>query len=322
VGTETDGSIICPSSANGLVGLKPTVGLVSRSWIIPISVSQDTAGPMGRSVRDVAILLSALAGSDPADAATAAAGKHTRQDYTRFLDPAGLKGARIGVARELCGFHEEVDAIFERAVATMGRLGAEIIDPAPELDAKRLGKPEMELLLYEFKTGLNAYLKSLGDRAPVRSLAEVIRFNLEHRGQELRYFGQELLVKAQRKGPLTERAYLEAVATTRRLARDQGIDAALAARRLDAIVAPSGGPAWKIDLVTGDHFLGGSSSAAAVAGYPNITVPAGQVHGLPVGISFFSGAWREPELLRFAYCYEQATRHRRPPDLRPSLGYG
>jgi amidase len=319
VGTETDGSIICPASASGVVGLKPTVGLVSRSGIIPISASQDTAGPMGRTVRDVAIVLGVMAGADPADPATRGARAH--RDYTRFLTRGKLDGVRVGVARELTGFHAGTDAVFEAALAALRDLGAQLVDPAPELGAKKLGKLELELLLYEFKDGLNRYLGGLarGNPAPVRSLADVIRFNRRHARRELAHFGQDLLVKADRKGPLTEPAYLEARDTLRRLAREQGIDAALSARRLDLIVAPSGSPAWKTDPICGDHFLGGSSGMAAVAGYPNITVPAGQVRGLPVGISLFGAAWSEPTLLRVAHAFERATRHRRPPRFRRSV---
>jgi amidase len=273
---------------------------------------------MGRSVRDVALLLGALAGPDAKDPATH--GARPKRDYTRFLDRDGLRGARIGVAREMCGFHRGTDRLFEQALRDLERGGARLVDPAAKLHPGQLHEPELELLLYELKDGLDAYLAALGPRAPVRSLAQVIRFNEKHREQELQHFGQDLFIRAEQKGPLTEPAYLEARDRLRRLSRTEGIDAALAANRLDAMVAPSGSPSWKTDLVCGDHFLGGSSGPAAVAGYPNITVPAGKVRGLPVGISLFGPAWSEPVLLRLAFAFEQATRHRQPPRYEASCG--
>ena len=319
IGTETDGSIVCPSSANGLVGVKPTMGLVSRAGIIPISHSQDTAGPMTRTVRDAAVVLTALTTADPRDPAT---GNPTRRayDYTSFLDDAGLRGARLGVARSFFTYRDAVAGAFETALETMKGHGAVLIDPVdfalpPSADAL-----ELEVLLYEFKAGLHAYLSGLAASIPVRTLADVIRFNEAHRDRELEYFGQELFTEAEQKGPLTDAAYLQALQTIRRAARDNGIDAVMSAQRLDALVAPTGGPAWVTDLVNGDHFGGGSSSPAAIAGYPNITVPAGQVMGLPVGISFFGRAWTEPTLFRVAHAFERATRHRRPPTFLPTLG--
>jgi amidase len=322
IGTETDGSVICPSSANGIVGIKPTLGLVSRYGIIPIAHSQDTAGPMARTVTDASILLGALTGSDPRDAATRTSTGQAHTDYTQFLDPGGLKGARIGVARNFFSFHPEVDRTMEEAIAVMARSGAEIVDPADIATAEEFEETEYEVLLYEFKADLNAYLASLGPDAPVHSLEEVIHFNDEHKASVMPYFGQEHLLKAQAKGPLTEEAYLKALETNQRLARDEGIDKTVSEHRLDAIVVPSGGPAWLTDWVNGDHHGGGSSSPAAIAGYPNITVPAGYVFGLPVGISFFAGAYQEPTLIKLAFAFEQATRIRRPPAFAPSVAFG
>ncbi|MBN1250409.1 MAG: amidase [Anaerolineae bacterium] len=322
IGTETDGSIICPSQTNGIVGIKPTVGSVSRTGIIPISHSQDTAGPMARTVADAAILLGALTGVDPEDPATEGSHDRAQTDYTQYLDPDGLQGARIGVARDWFGFDPRVDAVMETCIATMRDLGATIIDPAHISTAKKLGKTEVEVLRYEFKADLNAYLARLGSEAPVHTMAEIVAFNEAHKETVMPYFGQESMLEAQAKGPLTDAAYLEALATSRRLARDEGIDAALAAHGLAALIAPSGGPAWLTDWVTGDHHGGGSSSHAAVAGYPNITVPAGHLFGLPVGISFFAGAYQEPILIRLAYALEQAIQARRPPQFLPSVDLG
>jgi len=317
IGTETDGSIVCPSNANGLVGIKPTLGLVSRAGIIPIAHSQDTAGPMTRTVRDGAILLAAIAGVDPRDAATADAGRAPK-DYTSFLDEAGLHGARIGVARKFFGFHAAVDRIMEGALAEIKRRGAELVDPADIPHTGEYDESELTVLLYELKADLNAYLASLGPPAPVRTLADVIAFNEAHRAEEMPYFGQDLFVKAQEKGPLTDLAYVEAHARNRRLAALEGIDAVMSKEKLDAIVAPTGGPAWMTDLVDGDHFGGGMSTPPAVAGYPHVTVPAGYVFGLPVGISFVGRAWSEPTLVKLAYAFEQATHARRAPRLLPN----
>lgn len=320
IGTETDGSVVCPSSACGIVGIKPTVGLVSRTRIVPISHSQDTAGPMARTVRDAALVLGAMVGVDADDEATAASRGNAHTDYTRFLDADGLGGARIGVARDYLGFHDRVDVLMEEAIEAMGAAGAEVIDPVEITTRRDIGKHEYQVLLYEFKADLNGYLAALGGTLEARTLEQLIAYNEANRDREMPWFGQEEFEAAQEKGPLTEPEYLEALATSRRLARTEGIDATMDRHRLDAIVAPTGGPAWTIDLVNGDHFGGGSSSAAAVAGYPNVTVPAGFVHGLPVGISFFGRAWSEPVLLRVAYAFEQATRHRRAPGFEPTVG--
>ena len=322
IGTETDGSIVCPSSSNGLAGIKPTVGLVSRSGIIPISHTQDGAGPMCRTMRDAVTLLGVLTGVDPADPATAASAGKSYTDYTQFCDPNGLKGARIGVARKYFGFSDPVDALMDQALDVMKKQGATLIDPA---DIETLGKfDESELLvfMYELKADLNAYLARLGPNAPARTLKDVIEFNERNRQKELQYFGQDLFVKAEAKGPLTEKPYLEAIEKNRQLARTEGIDATIDKFHLDAIVAPTGGPAWLTDLVTGDHFAGGSSNAAAVAGYPNINVTAGFIAGLPVGISFFGRAWSEPTLIRLAFAFEQATRARQAPRFLSTIGAG
>jgi amidase len=301
IGTETDGSIVCPSSANGIVGIKPTVGLVAAAGIIPISHSQDTAGPMARTVADAALLLGALTGVD----------------YTPSLDTNGLRGARIGVARDkFFGFNDKVDELMETALREMQRRGAEIVDPADIPTAGKFDDSEMEVLLYEFKADLNAYLAALGPLAAVHSMQEVIDFNERHRDKEMPYFGQDLMMKAQAKGPLTSQPYLEALEKDHKLARTEGIDAVMNKNRLDALVAPTAGPAWCTDLINGDHAAGGSSTPAAVAGYPNINVPAGYAWGLPVGISFFGAANSEALLIKLAYAFEQATRHRRPPQFK------
>jgi len=313
VGTETDGSIVSPSSACGLVGFKPTVGLVSRAGIIPIAASQDTAGPMTRSVADAAALLTAMAGPDPRDPATAASRGHVHPDYTKFLDPAGLKGARIGVARDFFGANDRVDRVIEEAIAAMKGTGAVLIDPVRMPHLSKLGESELEVLYFEFKAGLDAYLKDAGQGAAVRSLSELIAWNNSNAMREMPFFAQEHLIATQKKGPLTDPAYRRAVANCRKYSRALGIDAALAAHRLDAIVAPTGGPAWLTDYVNGDHSGASCSQPAAVSGYPHITVPAGFVWGLPVGVSFFASAWSEPKLLQLAYAYEQATKMRRPP---------
>ncbi|HST07280.1 MAG TPA: amidase, partial [Gemmatimonadaceae bacterium] len=316
IGTETDGSIVCPSSANGLVGIKPTVGLVSRAGIIPIAHSQDTAGPMTRTVRDAAILLGVIAGADPRDSATAASAGKIEADYTRFLDANGLRGARIGVARKYLGFSDAVDALMSDAIDAMKKQGAVIVDPA-EIAADP--ENEFDVLLYEFKADLNAYLAGLGPKAPVRTLADIIAFNDQHKDQEMPFFGQDIMLKAQAKGPLTEKAYVDALAKNLKRARDEGIEATMTKNNLDALITPTGGPAWLTDHVTGDHFAGGYSTMSAVAGYPHITVPMGFTHELPVGLSFFGRAYDEPTLIRLAYAYEQATRHRKAPRFIPSL---
>ena len=319
IGTETDGSIVCPSSSNGLAGIKPTVGLVSRNGIIPISHTQDGAGPMCRTVRDAATLLGALTGVDPGDSATAASAGKTYTDYTQFCDPNGLKGARIGVARKYFGFSDAVDALMEQALDAMKKQGATLVDPAEIETLGKFDESELLIFMYELKADLNAYLARLGPSAPVRTLKDVIDFNDRNRQKELPYFGQDLFLKAEAKGPLTEKAYLEAIDKNHRLARTEGIDATMDKFHLDAIVAPTGGPAWLTDLVTGDHFAGGSSNAAAVAGYPNINVTAGSISGLPVGISFFGRAWSEPTLIRLAFAFEQATKARQAPLFRSTI---
>jgi amidase len=322
IGTETDGSIVCPSSSNGIVGIKPTVGLVSRGGIIPISHSQDGAGPMCRTVRDAAIMLGALTGVDPRDSATENTQGKSLTNYARFCDPDGLKGARIGVARKYFGFNDAVDALMEQSLDAMKRQGATLIDPA---DIETLGKfDESELLvfMYELKADLNAYLATLGPHAPVRTLKEIIDFNDRNRQKEMPYFGQDLFLKAEAKGPLTEKAYLDALEKNHQLARTEGIDATMDKHHLDAIVAPTGGPAWITDLVNGDHVAGGSSNAAAVAGYPNINVTAGFISGLPVGISFFGRAWSEPTLIRLAFAFEQTVNARHSPRFLSTVGAG
>jgi len=322
IGTETDGSIVCPSSSNGLAGIKPTVGLVSRSGIIPISHSQDGAGPMCRTVRDAAILLGALTGVDPEDAATAASAGKSQTDYAQYCDPNGLKGARIGVARKYFGFSEAVDALMEQSLGVLKQQGATLVDPADIETFGKFDESELLVFMYELKADLNAYLAGLGPGAPVRTLQDIIDFNDRNRQKEMPYFGQDLFVKAQSKGPLTDKEYVDAVAKNHQLARTEGIDALMDKHHLDAIVAPTGGPAWLTDLVTGDHFAGGSSNAAAVAGYPNINVTAGFLFGLPVGISFFGRAWSEPTLIKLAYSFEQATKARQAPRFLPTIGPG
>jgi amidase len=294
------------------VGIKPTVGLVSRAGIIPISHTQDTAGPMARTVADAAMLLTTLAGVDPRDPATAR-GQRRSADYAKALDAAGLRGDRLGVARNMAGFHPDTDRLFDGAVAEMKRRGAEIVDPADVPNAKELDGPELEVLLHEFKAGVEAYFASLGPKAPVKTLAEAIAFNDRNREREMPYFGQEIFLKAVEKGPLSTPAYREALEKCARLSRREGLDAVLDRHQLDALVAPTGAPAWVIDPVSGDHYVGGNSTPAAVAGYPSITVPAGFVFGLPVGLSFIGRAWSEATLVRLAFAFEQATKHRHPP---------
>jgi amidase len=309
VGTETDGSIICPSAVAGLVGIKPTVGLVSRSGIIPISHSQDTAGPMARSVADAVAVLSVIAGRDEADVATQ--DEHAAApDYRAHLKPDGLKGARIGVLRKLMGYQPDTDAAMEAAIATMKAAGAVVVDA----EIPTLGQwddAELQVLLYEFKTDLEKYLAD--SDAPIRTLAGLIEFNEQHASTEMPWFGQELFLQAQSKGPLTDEAYLQARDKARRLAGKEGIEVALNKQHLDALVAPSMSPAWLTDPINGDHFTGAGYGAAAVAGTPSITVPMGDVQGLPVGVTFMGRAWSEPELLGFAYAFEQATHARKPP---------
>jgi amidase len=322
IGTETDGSIVCPSSSNGLAGIKPTVGLVGRSGIIPISHSQDGAGPMCRTIRDAAILLGALTGIDSQDSATAGGQGRSFTDYAQFCDPNGLTGARIGVARKYFGFNDAVDALMERALDAMKQQGATLVDPAEIETLGNFDKSELLVFLYELKADLNAYLARLGPNAPVHTLKEIIDFNDRNRQKEMPYFGQDLFVKAEAKGPLNEKAYIDALEKNHQLARTEGIDATMDKYKLDAIVAPTGGPAWLTDLVNGDHFAGGSSNAAAVAGYPNINVTSGFISGLPVGISFFGRAWSEPTLIRLAFAFEQTVKARQAPRFLSTIGAG
>src|SRR5713226_7441679 len=320
IGTETDGSIVCPSSANGLVGIKPTVGLVSRSGIVPISHSQDGAGPMCRTVRDAATVLGALTGVDAEDSATAESQGKSYADYTQFLKADGLRGARIGVVRKTFGFMDAVDKVMEAALEAMKKEGATLVDPVEIETAGKWSETELTVFMYELKADLNAYLARPGFSAPVKTLKDIIEFNEKNREKEMPYFGQDFFLKAEAKGPLSEKEYIEALEKNHQLARKEGIDATMDKHNLDALVGPTRGPAWLTDLIAdGDHPGGGSSGAAAVAGYPNVTVPAGFVFGLPVGISFFGRAWSEPVLIRLAYAFEQATKVRKPPKFLPSV---
>jgi amidase len=319
IGTETDGSIVCPSSANGLAGIKTTVGLVSRTGIIPISHSQDGAGPMCRTVRDAAIMLGALTGVDSEDAYTKDSPGKSFTDYTQFLDANGLKGARIGMARKYLGFSDGVDKVMTEALDVMKRQGATIVDPADIDSFGKFDDTESLVLNYELKTDIEKYLIRLGPASPVKTLKDLIDFNNQNAQKEMPYFGQDIFLKAQQLGPLTTREYVQALEKNHRLARIEGIDAVMDKFKLDALIAPTGGPAWVTDLVTGDHFGGGSSNAAAVAGYPNINVTAGNIFGLPVGISFFGRAWSEPVLLKLAYSFEQATKARKAPKFLPTI---
>ncbi len=322
IGTETDGSIICPSQTNGIVGLKPTLGRVSRSGIIPISHSQDTAGPMTRTVADAALLLGALTGVDERDPATRPSRKRALNDYGQCLDPRGLAGARIGVARNMAGSDPRLLKIFEAGLDVMRHLGAVVIDPANVPNFNKFGKTELEVLYFEFKANLNKYLASRGPQARVKTMADVIAFNEANAARVMPYFGQEHLLIAQEKESLSSKPYRQALARNHRLTRREGIDAVMKQHRLDAIVVPSGGPAWMIDLVNGDAPNWDremeSTAPTAVAGYPHITVPAGYVFGLPVGVSFFAKAWQEPTLIRLGYAFEQATLVRQPPRFLPT----
>jgi amidase len=316
VGTETNGSIVCPATANGVVGIKPTVGLVSRTGVVPISHSQDTAGPMARNLSDAVALLEAMIGEDAADPATQIVAEVAGWNLHEHLLSDGLEGKRIGVVRSLAGFHSEVDHLLDGAIADLEAAGAMIIDDLEFEETEGLDQAAYDVLLYEFKHDLNAYLAGLPDREglPATSLEELIAFNAAHADEEMPFFGQEIFVKSQAMGPLTESAYTQALTKVQTTSR-HGIDQLLLEHELDALIAPTGGPAWKTDLVNGDHFGGSSSSYPARAGYPNITVPMGWVHGLPVGLSFFATALSEPTLIEIAFAYEQATRHRKPPAL-------
>ena len=318
VGSETDGSIVSPSNNCGLVGVKPTVGLISRAGIIPISHTQDTAGPMTRSVRDAAIMLGAMVGLDVSDPATASSSNRAKNDYTQYLDANGLKGARIGIARKrLFGYHSGADAIATEAIDTMKSLGAVIVDPADVTTIGALGDPEFEVLLYEFKAGLNKYLAARG--GAVKTLKDAMAFNDTNKDRELPYFGQEIFAMAQKKGPLTDTKYIKALEACRVNSRTKGIDLVMTHFKLDALFCPTGAPAWLTDLVDGDHDTGGSSTIAAVAGYPHITVPAGFVFGMPVGVSFIGRAWSEPKLFKLAYAFEQASKKRAAPKFLPTV---
>jgi len=324
IGTETDGSIICPASMNGIVGIKPTLGLVSRAGIVPISHNQDTAGPMARDVADAAALLTAIAGSDPRDPATVEADRHAT-DYRRFLDPDGLKGKRIGVVRQLAGAEPNADRVLEQAIALMKAQGAIIVDPISVPHLTELGDPESTVLQYDFKHDINAYLATrTGLR--VKTLADLIAFNQAHADEEMPWFGQELFEQAEKKGPLSDKAYTDALAKAKLLSGPQGIDAALEAQHLDALLAPSPGPAFMTDPVLGDHFvsgdpaLGGASQPAAVAGYPSIAVPAGWAHGLPVGIVLLGAKWSEPTLISITYGFEQHSHAWQPPRFLDTVG--
>lgn len=319
IGTETNGSVVSPSSVNGIVGIKPTVGLVSRTGIIPISHSQDTAGPMTRTVRDAAILLGAMQGTDPEDKATQIINRKSFPDYTRFLDPNGLKGARIGVLRQYFGFLPQVDEVIGSALNVLKKNGAVLVDPIVIKKDRKLGRNEITVLLYELKAGMKAYLERRGAGTDMHSLKDLIAFNNKHASKEMPYFRQEHFLRAEKKGPLTDKAYLDALKANHRMTREEGIDAVMKKHNLDAIVAPTNSPAWRTDLISGDHFLGGSSGLAAIAGYPHITVPAGFILGLPIGISFFGRAWSEPALLKIAYGFEQATKMRKPPRFLSTL---
>ncbi|MEO7001726.1 MAG: amidase [Ktedonobacterales bacterium] len=317
LGTETDGSILCPATVNGVVGIKPTVGLTSRAGVIPIAHSQDTVGPFGRTVADAALLLGAITGVDPRDAATAASAGHFASDYTRYLDTNALRGARIGIPRAVYyGYSEKADAVANAAIEVLKAQGAVIVDPADIPTAKQMGASEAEItvLLYEFKADLNAWLTTLGSEAPVKSLEDLIAFNSAHAAEELPYFGQELFQMAQEKGPLTDEAYQQALAENHRLSREEGIDAVMAQHQLDALFLPTAGPAWKIDRIAGNPGGGGGASQpAALAGYPAISVPAGETFGLPLGVTFIGRAFSEAKLIALAYAYEQASHARRPP---------
>lgn len=312
IGTETDGSIVCPSNNNGIAGLKPTVGLISRSGIIPISFTQDTPGPMCRTVEDIAIALGSLTGVDSTDTKTLASAGHFETDYTKYLDENALKGKRIGLLKASMGFHYKVDSLMHQAVSFMKSQGAEVIELDFDLPAS-VTNASFQVLLYEFKDGLNRYFKGLGDQAPVRSVEELIRFNASD-SVELKYFDQHLLELAQAKGGTDTPGYMEALALMLKGSREEGIDMLMDKYRLDALVLPTGSPAWKTDLINGDHYMGGNSSLAAIPGYPDITVPMGFIGELPVGVSFVGRAWSEPLLIGLAYAFEQGTKARRPPE--------
>lgn len=319
IGTETNGSIVCPANANGIVGIKPTIGLVSRRGIIPISHNQDTAGPMARTISDAAILLNAIAGYDPEDSSTNRLKSRELPDYTRYLDPNGLAGKRLGIVRSFFSFHPKVEALMQTALEDLERLGAELVDPVEFPDNEDLGRASFNVLLYDFRVDLGKYLQQLpGENLP-QNLAQLIKFNEDNRDREMPWFEQEIFLEAEKTREVSREKYLNDLRKTREFYQSKGIDKLMDDHRLDALVAPTGGPAWTTELLYGDHGGGGSSSPAARAGYPNITIPAGFIHDLPVGISFFGRAWSEPVLIETAFAYEQGTRHRRSPSFIPTL---
>ncbi len=317
IGTETDGSVVCPASINGIVGIKPTLGLISRSGIIPIAQSQDTAGPMARTVTDAVILLSAMVGEDKRDTITSQAKSKGLPDYTKSLDINGLKGAKIGVVRNYFGRNSKVDALMEEQISLIKKDGATVVDVnLPTL--REFGDAEFEVLLYEFKAGLNKYLAERGGK--LKTLQDLIEFNQANKDKEMQYFGQDILINAQQKGDLESREYRLALLQSKVLTQDKGIDAIMDKEKLDALIAPSNAPAWMIDLINGDNPTNyvSSSSMPAVSGYPNITVPCGFISELPIGISFFGNAFSEPTLIKLAFAFEQATKARRKPKFLPT----
>jgi amidase len=318
IGTETNGSIVCPSGVNGIVGVKPTLGLWNGKGIIPIAHSQDTAGPMARTVTDAAVLLGALASAENALLQSDKSSPAVFEDYTTFLDLNGLSSVRLGIFREVLGFHPQVDELFSEAVELMKSKGAVMVDPVKFEGRRAMGDSSYQVLLFEFKAGLNKYLAG-HPSAPVKSLKETIAFNESEKNKEMPWFGQDIFKLAEEKGDLASEEYLKALADSKRLAQAEGIDKVMKEHNLDAIIAPTNGPAWTIDWVNGDHFSGSSSSYPAIAGYPNITLPMGFVRGLPVGISFFGRAWSEPVLLKIAYAFEQASKHRKAPGFMESM---
>lgn len=321
IGTETNGSIVCPSSINGIVGIKPTVGLVSRAGIIPIAHTHDTAGPMCRTVEDAAIVLGALTGIDTRDPYTNRSEGKAYTDYTQFLDKNSLSNKRIGIAKNYTGFHTEVDKLCDNAIKDLQKLGATVVDIDKSLLQNEDWRDGYEVLLFEFKHDLNLYLQNCPPAIKVRTLEDLIKFNLEHAASEMPYFDQEIFLEAREKGDLNSAEYLKALENVLKSNGPEGIDKAMEQYKLDAIIAPTGAPAWPIDVINGDHFMGGSSSPAAQSGYPNITVPMGFIHGLPVGISFFAEAFSEPKLIGFTYAYEQATKHRKTPEFLTTFNY-
>lgn len=320
IGTETDGSVVCPSSINGIVGIKPTIGLVGRSGIIPISHSQDTAGPMARTVTDAATLLGILTGIDPEDETTIASKGKGFADYTQFLDLKGLDGKRIGIDRSNFGFHAKVDDLMNNNLEVLKKAGATLVELEKITTEKFDWDDEMQLLLFEFKHDLNKYLKQR-NHPQMKTLSDLIQFNEDNKARVMPYFGQEIFIMAQEKGDLNSQEYLDIKKRIDQIVRKDGIDRVMNKHQLDAILAPTTSPAWTIDLVNGDHYIGGSSSLAAMAGYPNITVPAGYVDDLPVGVSFYGAPWSEPKLIEIAYSFEQATNHRKVPEFKPSMEY-